>query len=158
MQVAEIYFPAAACHRPACRSDRPLDPFVWHTDKSVHGANRTIIRLARLPAARRSTGPDRNRSTMFLGAELHRARGVVMLVDHAGCNEPAAGLDRAVEVARRQNSRFLELGATVSKTRLGFDRGRRDGARAMSASVYQSFSEGPHNVDLCEAQALLDAI
>src|SRR5262252_4584007 len=45
-EIKEIYFlPPLAIARLGA-SDTPLDCFVWDTDKSIHGANRTIIRSA----------------------------------------------------------------------------------------------------------------
>jgi predicted ATPase/class 3 adenylate cyclase len=94
----------------------------------------------------------------FYEAELHRVRGVVIL-SHAA--EPTAGiasLDRAINVARRQNSRFLELRACISKARLWRDLGMHEKARGLLAPVYHSFSEGRDTVDMCEARSLLEEI
>src|SRR5215813_377565 len=44
MQIHEIFFlPPLAIARVG-GSDKPLDAFYWDTDKSIHGANRTVIR------------------------------------------------------------------------------------------------------------------
>jgi predicted ATPase len=94
----------------------------------------------------------------FYEAELHRVRGVVILAEGDDRDAGIANLDQAIEVARRQSSRFLELRATVSKARLWLGRGLRDEAHGMLAPVYRSFSEGLDTVDLAEAKALLDAI
>jgi adenylate cyclase len=94
----------------------------------------------------------------FYEAELHRVRGVVMLAEGGGREAAIASLDRAIEVARRQNSRFLELRAAVSKARLWRDCALREEARAMLEPVYRSFSEGLDTADLVEAKGLLDAI
>jgi hypothetical protein len=46
MEITEIYFlPPLAIARLGA-SDTPLDCFVWDTDKSIHGANRTVIQPA----------------------------------------------------------------------------------------------------------------
>jgi predicted ATPase len=68
-----------------------------------------------------------------------------------------ASIDRAIEVARRQNSRFLELRAAVAKARQLANRDR-EGARSVLAPIYQSFSEGFDTADLVEARALLGAL
>jgi predicted ATPase len=94
----------------------------------------------------------------FYEAELHRVRGVVTLAEGVDRDAGIANLDHAIDVARRQNSQFLELRATVSKARLWLERGLRDEAHAMLAPVYRSFSEGLDTVDLVEAKALLEAI
>ena len=93
----------------------------------------------------------------FYEAELHRVRGVVILAEGGDRDAGIANLDRAINVARRQNSRFLELRAIVSKARLWLDRGLREEAHNMLLPVYRSFSEGLDTVDLAEANALLDA-
>jgi hypothetical protein len=46
MEITEVYFlPPIAIARLGA-SDTPLDCFVWDTDRSIHGANRTVIRPA----------------------------------------------------------------------------------------------------------------
>jgi predicted ATPase len=94
----------------------------------------------------------------FYEAELHRVRGAVMLSENPDSDAGAASLDRAIDVARRQNSHFLELRACVSKARLLRDRGLRNEARDIVAPVYHSFSEGHDTVDLSEARALLNEL
>ena len=94
----------------------------------------------------------------FYEAELHRVRGVVMLSQNPGSEDGMAHLDRAIDVAQRQNSRFLHLRACVSKARRALDQGRRDEARTILAAPYAAFSEGLDTVDLVEARTLLDAL
>jgi class 3 adenylate cyclase/predicted ATPase len=94
----------------------------------------------------------------FYEAELHRVRGVVLISEG---KDPAAGeasIDRAIEVARRQNSRFLELRATVAKARLMADRGATEEARALLGRVYHSFSQGLNTTDLVEARSVLEEL
>jgi len=67
-------------------------------------------------------------------------------------------LDCAINVARRQNSRFLELRACVSKARVWLDRGLRGDARQIVAPVYRWFTEGLDTVELREARALLETL
>jgi predicted ATPase len=94
----------------------------------------------------------------FYEAELHRVRGMVMLSEGADLAQGAACLDRAIEVARRQNSRFLELRACVDKARLWRDRGCSKEARNLLMPVYRSFSEGHDTDDLREARTVLDEL
>jgi class 3 adenylate cyclase/predicted ATPase len=94
----------------------------------------------------------------FYEAELHRVRGSVILAHSPDSASGVASLDRAIEVARHQNSRFLELRACVSKARLLGDRGKRDEPREILTPVYRSFSEGRDTVDLREARALLEEL
>jgi predicted ATPase len=63
----------------------------------------------------------------------------------------------AVELARRRQTRSLELRASVSLGRLHLARGQRDRAREDIAPVYGWFAEGFDTPDLQEARALLEA-
>jgi predicted ATPase len=92
----------------------------------------------------------------FYEAELHRVRGVVILSHAADPPAGVASLDRAIDVARRQKSRFLELRACMSKARLWHDLGMHEKARDLLAPVYHSFSEGRDTIDVCEARSLLE--
>jgi class 3 adenylate cyclase/predicted ATPase len=94
----------------------------------------------------------------FYEAELHRVRGTLILLERPDSSPGMTDLDHAIDVARRQNSRFLELRASVSKARLLRDRGLRKEARDIVAPVYRLFSEGLDTVDLVEACALLDEL
>jgi predicted ATPase/class 3 adenylate cyclase len=94
----------------------------------------------------------------FYEAELHRVRGAVLIVEKPDSPDGIANLDRAIEVSRRQSSRFLELRACVSKARAWRDRGFRNEARELLGPVYHSFKEGLETVDLTEARALLAAL
>jgi class 3 adenylate cyclase/predicted ATPase len=91
----------------------------------------------------------------FYEAELHRVRGMVALWAGGGFDAAAANFDRAIDVARQQDSRFLELRSTMSKARLYLKRGLREPAREFLAPVYRSFSEGLDTTDLVEARTLL---
>lgn len=96
-------------------------------------------------------------------AELHRLRGETLLSavserDAAGVERAAEDFRLALEVARRQKARSLELRAAVSLGRLCQQQGRPAEARALLAECYHVFSEAFTTLDLCEAQALLGAM
>jgi class 3 adenylate cyclase/predicted ATPase len=91
----------------------------------------------------------------FYEAELYRVRGMVALWAGGGFDVVSANFDRAIDVARQQNSRFLELRATMSKARLYLKRGMREPARKLLTPIYQSFSEGLGTTDLVEARTFL---
>ena len=93
----------------------------------------------------------------FYEAELHRVRGVIMISDSADLTAGVASLDRAIDVARRQNARFLELRAKVTKARFLVDHGLHADACNLLAPIYGSFAEGLDTVDLREARSLLDS-
>jgi class 3 adenylate cyclase/predicted ATPase len=94
----------------------------------------------------------------FYEAELHRVRGAVLMAEHPDSPKALESLDRAIDVARQQNSRFLELRACVSKAQLWRDQGLRVQAHDTLMTVYQSFSEGHETVDMAEARTLLDEL
>jgi predicted ATPase len=87
-------------------------------------------------------------------AELYRLKGELLLAqgDEA---EAEASLQKAIEVARRQQAKSWELRATVSLCRLWQEQGRMDEARQMLAQIYGWFTEGFDTPDLQEARALL---
>jgi len=66
--------------------------------------------------------------------------------------------ERAIEIARNQSAKSLELRATMSLLRLLAKHGRGDEARTMLADIYGSFTEGFDTRDLKEAKALLDEL
>jgi predicted ATPase len=65
---------------------------------------------------------------------------------------------RALEVARSQQSKFLELRAAMGLGRLWQEQGKHDEARALLLPVYHWFTEGFDTADLQEAKALLDEL
>jgi predicted ATPase len=96
----------------------------------------------------------------FHRAELHRLQGELLR------RQPAASSDREAEVcfrqaldmARRQEVRSLELRAAMSLTRLCHKQGRQAEARPLLAACYGWFTEGFDTPDLQEAKVLLDQI
>jgi TOMM system kinase/cyclase fusion protein len=90
-------------------------------------------------------------------AEIHRLRGRLLLAT-AGPAAPASAeacYRRALEVARRQGTRSLELRAAVSLSRLWQAAGRHGEARELLAPIYERFTEGLDHPELREAAALL---
>ena len=92
-------------------------------------------------------------------AELSRLKGTLLLqlptpdVDQAGdC------FQQALDVARRQQAKALELRATLSLSRLWQQQGKREAAQQVLAPVYGWFTEGVDTADLQEAKALLEAL
>jgi predicted ATPase len=82
-------------------------------------------------------------------AELHRLTGELPLRQAASKSEGAETCFReALEVARRQQAKSLELRAATGLSRLWQQRGKRDEARALLAPIYGWFIEGFDTVDL----------
>jgi class 3 adenylate cyclase len=88
-------------------------------------------------------------------AELFRLRGELKSADPL---EAEADFHRALEVARSQNARSLELRATTSLARLLDRQDKRAEARAMLSEIYNWFTEGFDTADLKDAKALLDEL
>ena len=90
-------------------------------------------------------------------AELSRLRGTV-LAEIGEAGEAACYLQRAIDIARRQQAKSLELRAATSLARLWREQGKRAEARDLLAPVYGWFSEGFDTLDLKDAKALLDEL
>jgi predicted ATPase/DNA-binding SARP family transcriptional activator len=88
-------------------------------------------------------------------AELHRLRGDLLLGGGAQAHEAEAAYLRAIEIARAQQARALELRAATSLARLWRASARADDARRLLDEVYAWFSEGFETPDLQAAQQLL---
>lgn len=92
-------------------------------------------------------------------AEMHRLKGVLLLAlsleNHA---EAATCFHQALDIARRQEAKSLELRATMSLSRLWQQQGKRAEARQLLAEVYGWFTEGFDTADLQEARVLLDEL
>jgi predicted ATPase len=67
-------------------------------------------------------------------------------------------LQRAIDVARSQQAKSLELRAATSLARLWRDQDRRIEARDLLAPVFDWFTEGFDTADLKDARGLLDAL
>src|SRR5216684_7802516 len=95
----------------------------------------------------------------YYEAEVYRLRGEVLLkIDLANDGEALRCFEQAIEVARGQGGKSLELRATTSLARLLASQGRRGEARAMLAEIYNWFTEGFDTADLKDAKALLDEL
>jgi predicted ATPase len=92
-------------------------------------------------------------------AELHRLQGELLAQDVARpqLEQIETRFLWALEVARDQQAKSLELRAAVCLARLWQQQGKGSAARALLAPVVNWFTEGFDTADLQEAKALLDA-
>jgi predicted ATPase len=90
--------------------------------------------------------------------ELHRLSGHAWLLQPTDRSEAEACYTRAIEVARGQRARLVELRAATSLGRLWADQGKRTQARDLLAPVYGWFTEGFDTADLKDAKGLLDEL
>ncbi len=112
----------------------------------------------------------------FYEAELYRLKGELSLQSavrsprsevtspqHPAPNpqaeaEAEACFHKAIEIARRQQAKSLELRAVTSLARLWQQQGKKGEARQMLAEIYDWFTEGFDTADLQEAKALLEEL
>jgi DNA-binding SARP family transcriptional activator len=103
-------------------------------------------------------------------SELYRIKGELLLKAREASGEtaytdadeveesPEASFLKAIEVARRQSAKSLELRAVLSLSGLWRQRGKKAEVRQMLAEIYSWFTEGFDTADLKEAKALLEAL
>jgi predicted ATPase/class 3 adenylate cyclase len=92
-------------------------------------------------------------------AELHRLKGELLLAllaeKHA---EAETCFHHALDIARRQQAKSLELRAAMSLSRLWQQQGKRAAAYELLLPIYGWFTEGFGTADLQEAKALLEEL
>jgi predicted ATPase len=116
----------------------------------------------------------------FYEAELYRLKGALTLETRGGRLEtsptsaPASSLKpqvsrevaqeaegyflKAIEIARKQQAKSLELRAVMSLARLWQQQGKGEEARQVLAEIYTWFTEGFDTKDLQETKALLEGL
>jgi tetratricopeptide (TPR) repeat protein len=110
-----------------------------------------------LPALDRATATAAATGECYYQAELHRLRGAV-LAETGDATQAASWLQQAIDTARSQQAKSLELRAAMSLARLWRDQGKRHEARDLLAPVYGWFTEGFDTADLKDAKSLLDEL
>lgn len=93
-------------------------------------------------------------------AELHRLRGELLsrLGQGGEANASEACFCRALDAARRQSAKSLELRAATGLARFWRDRAKACEAFDLLAPVYGSFAEGFDTLDLLEARDQLERL
>jgi predicted ATPase len=100
----------------------------------------------------------------FYEAELYRLKGELTLAQSSvqslasRVKEAEACFLKAIEIARRQQAKSLELRAVMSLSRLWQQQGKQKEAHDMLAEIYGWFTEGFDTADLREAKALLEEL
>jgi predicted ATPase len=96
----------------------------------------------------------------YYEAEVHRLRGDLLLAQGGveAETEAEASFHKAIEVARRQQAKSLELRAAMSLGRLWQQQGKRQEAHELLAGIYGWFTEGFDTADLQEAKVLLEEL
>lgn len=88
-------------------------------------------------------------------AELHRQKGELWF-RQGETVKAEASFEKAIEIARKQSTRSLELRAAMSLCRLWQKQGKQAEAHQLLAGIYSWFTEGFDTPDLIEARKLLE--
>jgi tetratricopeptide (TPR) repeat protein len=91
-------------------------------------------------------------------AELYRLKGEALLAGAGTVSEAETAIEKAIDVARRQNAKSWELRGAMSLARLRRQQGRQQEAAALLAPILGWFTEGFDTADLREAKTLLDKL
>jgi predicted ATPase len=117
----------------------------------------------------------------FYEAELHRLKGELLLAQegkrqkakgkrqksenpnpNSQIREPGSEAEacfhKAIDIARQQQAKSLELRATLSLARLWRQQGKQHKAHTMLAEIYGWFTEGFDTKDLQEAKVLIEEL
>jgi class 3 adenylate cyclase/predicted ATPase len=100
-----------------------------------------------------------NTGERYCEAELHRGKGELLLMQNGHkAGEVEECFQRALETARRQQAKSLELRAAMSLSRLWQQQGKQEEAHERLAEIYGWFTEGFDTLDLKEAKAILEEL
>jgi len=92
-------------------------------------------------------------------AELHRLKGELLLMQQGQkVGEAEECFRQALDTARRQQAKSLELRAAMSLSRLWQQQGKQEEAHQLLAEIYAWFTEGFDTADLKEAKILLEEL
>jgi predicted ATPase len=102
---------------------------------------------------------DRNQERVF-EAELRRLKAKVLLTNRGddARTEAKSLLDQALNIARAQNARSLELRAAADLSALWIEEGGRERVVGLLAPLRAKFTEGFDTLDLKQTSALLDQV
>ena len=91
-------------------------------------------------------------------AEIHRIRGELLAAGEGQSGEIEAAFEQALDVARRQGAKSLELRAALSLGRFWLSKNKRKKAkaRALVREITDWFTEGFDSPDFISAKAFLD--
>ena len=99
----------------------------------------------------------------FYEAELYRLKGELTLQFSVKSQESRVKKAeecflKAIEIARKQQAKSLELRAATSLARLWLHQGKRAEAHKLLSEIYNWFTEGFDTKDLQEAKALIESL
>ncbi len=141
--------------------------------RATGGVNITTLMLASLAEAHGKSGQiDAGRRVLaealalvdtteerFWEAEIHRLKGELLLAQSLDNQAVSADcFHLALDIARSQQAKSLQLRAAISLSRLWQQQGKPKEAGDLLAPVYNGFTEGFDTADLQEAKILLDKL
>ena len=152
--IVQMHEGMAACRTTGAEADRP---YFLALVAEVYGQGKRYDEgLARLEEALALVDQSEER---YWEAEIHRLKGELLLARSAENQvEAETCVHKALDVARRQGAKSLELRATMSLGRLWQRQGKTAQARQLLTEVYTWFTEGFDTPDLQEAKALLEEL
>jgi predicted ATPase len=100
-----------------------------------------------------------NTGERYWEAELHRRKGELLLIQQGQkVGEAEECFRQALDIARRQQAKSLELRAAMSLSRLWQQQGKQEEAHQLLTEIYGWFTEGFDTADLKEAKILLEEL
>jgi predicted ATPase len=100
-----------------------------------------------------------NTGERYWEAELYRRKGELLLIQQGQkVGEAEECFRQALDTARRQQAKSLELRAAMSLSRMWQQQGKQEEAHKLLAEVYGWFTEGFDTADLKEAKILLEKL
>jgi predicted ATPase len=94
----------------------------------------------------------------FYEAELYRVKGDLLLLSGNPSRDAEACFDKAIDIARGQNTKIFELRAATSLSCLWQKLGKRQEAQQLLGEIYSWFTEGFDSADLKKAERLLNGL
>lgn len=102
--------------------------------------------------------PEEGQKSKVKGQKSKVPNPQSQILDPSPQGEAEACFHKAIEIARKQQAKSLELRAVMSLSRLWQQQGKRHAARQRLAEIYNWFTEGFDTRDLKEAAVLLEEL
>ncbi|MFQ5853233.1 MAG: hypothetical protein ACE5JU_21960, partial [Candidatus Binatia bacterium] len=136
---------------------QPFVPFLAEVYGKAAQAEKGLSVVAEALTSARKTG------IRYYEAELHRIKGELLLKSgvqslESKVQEVEECFRQALEVARSQSAKSLELRAAMSLSRLWQRNGKLEDARQLLGEIYGWFTEGFDTADLKEARELFQGL
>jgi len=119
----------------------------WHAGQAEEG----------LKAVESGLAVSKRTGNVFYDAELWRLKGAFLKMQNKAADAEAC-FHTAIEIARQQSTKSLELRAATNLARLWQAQGKRKEAHRLLGETYAWFTEGFDTVDLKEAALLLNEL